>query len=48
METCSWKKIKSEYILSLIFDILMMTKALNIIRYNRVIKKKLKKKIIRL
>ena len=46
METCSWKKIKSKYILSLIFDILMMTKALNIIRYNRVIKKKLKKKLL--
>ena len=46
METRSWKKIKSKYILSQIFDILMMSKALNIIRYNKEIKKKLKRKLL--
>ena len=46
METRSWKKIKSKYILSQIFDILMMPKALNIIRYNKEIKKKLKRKLL--
>ena len=46
METSSWKKIKSKYILSQIFDILMMPKTLNIIRYNKEIKKKLKRKLL--
>ena len=46
METRSWKKIKSKYILSQIFDILMMSKTLNIIRYNKEIKNKLKRKLL--
>ena len=39
-------KINSKYILSQIFDILMMPKTLNIIRYNREIQKKLKRKLL--
>ena len=46
METRSWKKINSKYLLSQIFDILMTPKMLNIIRYNKGIQKKLKRKLL--
>ena len=39
----SWKKIKSKYILSQIFENLKQKKLLNTIRYNKNIKIKLKK-----
>ena len=39
----SWKKIKSKYILSQIFEKLKVNKLLNIIRYNKQMKIKLKK-----
>ena len=42
-QTSSWKKIKSKYILSQIFENLKQNKLLNIIRYNKIIKIELKK-----
>ena len=42
-QASSWKKIKSKYILSQIFENLKQKKLLNTIRYNKNIKIKLKK-----